>query len=313
MRFAVGLMRVVENLMQELITLPSLDSAYPLTETDITTFRKRGHVLLRSVVCQEELSAYHPSIVSAVNRLDEERQHMEQIVSGQMQGWKFVQNLWEHDPICRRFVLARRFAGVAAQLLGVPKLRLFRDQSYFKDPGGGNTAWHQDAYFMPLDTSQIITMWIALSYVTEAMSPMYFFDHSHERGYLGASSPGDGAMDSYEAVKKGQGYNLYTYGALQGGDATFHSGWTLHGSRANLGDRTREALVVVYYADGARVADQLLPLIPTGPDFQALRIRRENLAHCLPGCKLCDPAATSMNPVVYDSGTDSEPNKNSPL
>jgi hypothetical protein len=296
---------IMQNLQEnQAATLPTLASDYPLTEAQIAAYRERGHISLPGVAKQEEISSYRPVIADAVNRLDDERQDMEQIVAGKSQGWKFVQNLWEHDPACRRFVLARRFAKIAAQLLGVPRLRLFRDQSYFKEPGGGNTAWHQDAYFMPLDTDQIITMWIALSDVTEAMAPMYFFDHSHQRGYLGASGPADGAMDSYETVKKSQGYTLRSYGPMLAGDATFHSGWTLHGSRANHGDRTREALVVVYYADGARVADHPLPMIPSGPDFQAVRIRRENLAHCLPGCKLCDLAATTMTPVVYDSGSD---------
>jgi ectoine hydroxylase-related dioxygenase (phytanoyl-CoA dioxygenase family) len=281
---------------------PSLESDYDLTPQHYADFAANGHVLLRSLATPTEMAAYRPPIAAAVDRLDAERQKMEQIVAGGMQGWKFVQNLWEQDAASRKFVLAKRFAKAAAHLLGVSKLRLFRDQSYFKSPGGGNTAWHQDAYFMPLDTSKIITLWIALSDVTEAMSPMFFFDASHQRGYLGASSPGDLDMDSFEAVRRKMGYGLHTYGPMVGGDATFHSGWTLHGSRANNGDRTREALVIVYYADGAKVADQQMPLIPTGPDFQALRIRRENLAHCLPGCKLCDVAATHMNPVVYEAG-----------
>ena len=48
----------------------------------------------------------------------------------------------------------------------VEAVRLFRDQSYFKGPDGANTPWHQDAYFMPLDSEKILTMWIPLTDIT---------------------------------------------------------------------------------------------------------------------------------------------------
>lgn len=173
-------------------------SDYPLTLEQINNFQQDGHLLLRAVVSPTEIATYRPAIVGTVNRYDREQQAMEKTVSGQSQGWKFVENLCQLDPVAQRLILARRFGKIAADLLGVNTVRLFRDQSYFKAPGGGNTPWHQDGYFMPLDTTQVITMWIALSDVSPQMAPMTFVTGSHRQGYMGTSMPLDESMDEFE-------------------------------------------------------------------------------------------------------------------
>ena len=40
---------------------------------------------------------------------------------------------------------------------------------------------------------------------------------------------------------------------MRAGDATFHSGWTLHSAPGNRSDNMREVMTVIYLADGARV------------------------------------------------------------
>jgi ectoine hydroxylase-related dioxygenase (phytanoyl-CoA dioxygenase family) len=74
---------------------------------------------------------------------------------------------------------------------------------------------------------------------------------------------------------------------MKAGDATFHYGWTLHGAPANATDRPREAMTVIWYADGARV---------TEPDnFN----RRRDLERWMPGLKPGDLAASELNPLVF--------------
>lgn len=283
------------------VTTPplKLDSACILTPEQIRNFQRDGHLLLRGVITLAEIAAYRPAIVDAVIHHDREQQPMEKVVSGRSHVWKFVENLWRLDPIVQRFVLAQRFGKIAADLLGVDTVRLFRDQSYFKEPGGGNTPWHQDSYFLPLDTSQTLTLWIALSDVSPEMAPMTFVTGSHRRGYLGTSTPLDQAMDEFEHSLIEKGFELTNYGAMGAGDVSVHAGWTLHSSRMNTSDRTREALVIVYYADGARIR---MPPVPDNalPQEQfAAVIRQNNLSTSSPGLKPGDLAETDMNPIVY--------------
>lgn len=270
------------------LTYPDLSQDYALSNQQIVTFQEDGHILLRRVASQPEIASYRPLICQVVDRLDQESERLEQIANGHRNGWKFVHNLWERDRTVQRFVLARRFAKIAAELLGVPTVRLFRDESYFKVPGGMPTPWHQDCDFFPLDTDRVVSMWMALDDISQAMAPLTFATGSHHRGYLNTQS-----LDLAD-------FQLTNHGAMQAGDATFHAGWTLHSSEANRSDRTREALVVVYYADGARVA---LPeakqnyLQGCPKDL----IRQEHLRQCLPGLELGDRAATAKNPILYSA------------
>lgn len=281
------------------VNLPKLDSEYLLTSEQKENFQQDGHLFLPQVVSPEDIAMYRPALVEIVNQYDREQQAMEKQVQGHSQGWKFVENIWQLDRIARQFVLARRFGKIAADLLGVDTVRLFRDQSYFKEPGGGNTPWHQDSYFMPLDTTQVITMWIALSDVSREMAPMIFVSGSHRRGYMGTSMPLDGSMDDFERSINKLEFQLKNYGAMAAGDASFHSGWTLHSSRKNVSDRTREALVIVYYADGAKITMPPVPADALPQEQFAAVIRQRNLSGCLPGLKPGDIAQTKMNPIVY--------------
>lgn len=284
---------------QDIAQRPALDGEYALSSEQIEGFERDGHVLLRGVVAPAEMAAYRPLLVEAVDHHDLERQAMERSVSGHSQGWKFVENLWRLNPVARQFVLARRFGKIAADLLGVEAVRLFRDQSYFKASGGGNTPWHQDGYFMPLDTADSVTMWIALSDVSADMATMTFVSGSHRRGYLGTSMPLDASMDEFERSLVGSGMHLANYGAMAAGDASFHTGWTLHGTRQNTSPRMREALVVVFFADGARIAMPPVPADALPQERFAATIRQHNLDTCLPGLRPGDLAQTHMNPIVY--------------
>ena len=71
------------------------------------------------------------------------------------------------------------------------------------------------------------------------------------------------------------------------GDASFHSGWTLHSAEPNRSPTLREAMTMIYYADGTNVG----PL-----DHPARRFDRDVwLAGCEPG----QLAAGPLNPLLY--------------
>ena len=84
-----------------------------------------------------------------------------------------------------RFVLARRFAKIAAELMGVQGVRIYHDQALFKEPHGGPTPWHQDQYYWPLKTDKFVTMWMPLTDITAEMGPITFANGSQKLGYLG--------------------------------------------------------------------------------------------------------------------------------
>jgi ectoine hydroxylase-related dioxygenase (phytanoyl-CoA dioxygenase family) len=184
--------------------------------------------------------------------------------------------------------------------MGVDAVRLFRDQSYFKGPGGANTPWHQDAYFMPLDTDKILTMWIPLTDIDPELAPMSYVTGSHTAGYISPSNGDDASMDAFEHEMKTAGFEIFNYKTLSAGDVAVHSAWTMHSSRSNTSSQLREAIVVVFFADGARlVADPPLTREAPPQEFFARLIRKQNRETSLPGLKPGDLAAGEMTPLVF--------------
>lgn len=281
-------------------SLPELDASYRMGSEAIERFRRDGHIKLSAVLTREELDAYRAHLERVVFDSPEEHHAVEQRVAGTNKNWMFVNNLWTLDPVARRFVLGRRFGRIAADLLGVDAVRLFRDQSYFKAAGGANTPWHQDAYFMPLDTERIVTFWVPLTDVTPDMAPMSYVTGSHAAGYLGTSTGDDASMDRFEDDLRRRGFRFANYRSFEPGELAIHAGMTLHASRANTSSRLREAMVLVYFADGARVAAEPPQRQDLSPqEYFAALIRRQTRAASLPGMQPGALADGDMTPLVY--------------
>lgn len=269
-----------------LSSLPELSDTYIVTPEQVDYYRKNGHVLLRGVCSPEEIAAYRKVLVEAVNRYNTETRPLEE---RDTYGKAFLQimNLWENDEAARKFVLAKRFARIAADLMGVDGVRLYHDQALFKEAGGGHTPWHQDQYYWPLDTDHTITMWMPLVDVSAEMGTMTFASGSHQSGFLGHLEISDESEAHFQRFVQERGFTLTPSGAMEAGDATFHSGWTLHSAPGNATDRTREVMTIIYMADGVRI------LRPDNKNRQA------DLDRWLPGCKPGELAASRLNPLLY--------------
>ncbi|MGI8908540.1 MAG: phytanoyl-CoA dioxygenase family protein, partial [Candidatus Sumerlaeaceae bacterium] len=113
------------------VDLPRLDSKYGVSSTDSADYQKNGHILLRGVASPVELDVYHPVIGTATGRHNTEKRDLK---DRDTYGKAFLQvmNLWRHDEGVKQFTLARRFAQIAADLMGVNAVRLYHDQALYK-------------------------------------------------------------------------------------------------------------------------------------------------------------------------------------
>jgi ectoine hydroxylase-related dioxygenase (phytanoyl-CoA dioxygenase family) len=270
--------------------LPALEDAYALTTQQIAEYRENGHVCLPTVCSGEEVAAFQPIITSASQRFSTETRPLEERdVFGK--AFNLVGGLWNRDEEVARFTLAKRFARIASQLMGVDGVRLYHDVSINKEAGGGPTPWHQDAYYWPMDTPYCITMWMPLVDITHAMGGLNFASGSQHRGYLGEGISED-SQAFYDGVVAEQGFPVVSHaqqrGVLKAGDATFHNGWTLHSAPANNSDRARQVMTVVYFADSVR----------TFADMGNAH-REFDFKTFMPGVVPGELAASPLNPVLY--------------
>jgi ectoine hydroxylase-related dioxygenase (phytanoyl-CoA dioxygenase family) len=159
--------------------LPNLDNYKELPEENIIEFQQKGHTLVEQVLTAGEIATYRPVIVGAADRYNTERRKLDE---RDTYGKAFLQimNLWMVDADARKFVLAKRMAKIAADLMGVENVRLYHDQALFKEPGGGPTPWHQDQYYWPIDTNNTITMWMPLVDINVDMGMLTFASNSYK-------------------------------------------------------------------------------------------------------------------------------------
>lgn len=269
--------------------LPNLHEEYPLSMDQIKSYQDKGHIVLRQVASSGEIGFYEPIISNLVKELN---YHNKPLEERDTYGKAFIQisNLWRRSEAVRQFVLAKRFAKIAADLMGVDGVRIYHDQALFKEPGGGYTPWHQDQIYWPLDTDKTITMWMPLVDISEEVGSMTFASTSHTQGFISKLVISDESHRTLEEYVEGKGLERVNYGSMAAGDATFHAGWTLHRAPGNPTNIMREVMTVIYFADGTKVAQ---------PDSNA---RRSDLSAWLPGCQPSEIAASPLNPLVFSRG-----------
>ncbi|WP_262248050.1 phytanoyl-CoA dioxygenase family protein [Parapedobacter soli] len=235
-------------------TLPDLDRLYDISDDQVREFERNGHTQTLNLLSTDEVSAYRRIISAAADKFNEEKR---KIAERDTYGKAFLQimNLWRVDEAVKKFVLAKRFAHIAARLLGVSNVRLYHDQALFKEPGGGPTPWHQDQNYWPLDTDRTITMWMPLVDIPSAeMGMLTFASGSHHDGSVFDFVISDESEDAFEQYVRKQRFPLARPAALNAGDATWHNGFTIHNAPGNNSDRMREVMTIIYYADGTEIS-----------------------------------------------------------
>jgi len=276
------------------MTLPVLDDPHEVDPSAIEALRRDGHCCVRGLASADECAAFLPVITEGVDKWHPEPTPLDERNTG---GKAFLQAAAlrsVHKPT-RGFVDAPRFAQVAAELLGVDGVRLYHDQALYKEPGGGRTPWHQDQNYWPIDTDDMVTMWMPLVDVDPAVGSMSFVDGSHLDRDVGAGQISDESdqaiQESIEAGKR----SVFTHGALKAGDATFHKGWTIHSAGPNPTGTMRPVMTIIWFADGALIAE------PNSPEQEF------DLETWLDGGTPGSPAGGRRNPLLWPLGSDTSP------
>jgi ectoine hydroxylase-related dioxygenase (phytanoyl-CoA dioxygenase family) len=225
----------------------------------VRRFRDQGFVHVRSVL---ELAALAP-LAEAVDRAVAHRKRNDRRLVSEKSPYEqsFIQciSVWEDFADIRPLTFHPAVAGLAAELLGAQRVRLWHDQALYKEAGGRETEAHQDLAYWPIAEARTVTAWIPLQDVDEASGCMGYVPGSHLSAveYVDIfKTPGEGA----ELMAKRTLQPVFV--PARAGDVIFHDGRTVHMARPNPSERTRRAYTAIYFADGCtRSSDMWHPAV----------------------------------------------------
>lgn len=222
------------------------NSKLTVTEESVSFYSKNGFIKIENVVEQEFLNEVKKIIQSAVlirkgkdeRELKDKSQYEQSFLQCGYLCWDF--------PAVKEFVFAKRFAGIAKDLMKAKHIRLWHDQALFKEPGGRITDAHQDCSYWPINEPQFTaTMWLALTDVPVEKGCLYFYPQTNRtelKEYVDIfKNPHQ--PERLKDIKK-------VFVPLKAGDATFHSGLTFHGAGNNQTNEMRTAMTIIYIKDG---------------------------------------------------------------
>jgi ectoine hydroxylase-related dioxygenase (phytanoyl-CoA dioxygenase family) len=234
--------------------LPELDDIIEIPKKQIDEFRENGHTITRGLLSPEEIAAYHSVISNAALKYNTEKRKIEE---RDTYGKAFLQimNLWRDDENVKKLVLSKRLGKVAADLLGVKNVRIYHDQALFKEPGGGPTPWHQDQYYWPIDTHKTITMWMPLIDIHVDMGMLTFASGSHKKGSVLDYEISDKSDQEFDKYVSENNFEISRAKTMKAGDATWHTGFTIHNAPGNNSPLMREVFTIIYLADEAKITE----------------------------------------------------------
>ena len=225
---------------------PQLEAVHRAASTGrpiVEAYRRDGFVKVQGVFTADELAYYREHISSEVLRRNTNTAPID-ARDTYHKAFLQVTNLWRTSEAARRFVFERRLADLAAQLLGVERVRLYHDQALYKEPGGGITPWHADQFYWPLSSERTITAWVPLQATPLEMGPLAFAAGSHRLEFgrdLAISDESERslrkALESGRFREVNEPYEL--------GEVSFHSGWTFHHTGANASNQARAVMTVM--------------------------------------------------------------------
>lgn len=242
-----------------------------LTSDQWATFEKEGFLRLGKVLSDDELAALRTridDIMMGRADLDYERLMMQreggegQQQSGQTVGFKGptlnyrkIENL-EYDALFMAYITRPLFRHICDRIYGnVGPIACYRAMFMNKPAYNGTPIpYHQDRW-PSLSKDPRVSVWTALDPSTRANGCVKFFAGTHLRIFNPAHSSSTLTDDQ---VRQLEAEREPVYMELEAGEAVMMHNWAVHGSDANISDRSRRGFSVCFM-EGDTVSENNQP------------------------------------------------------
>ena len=219
---------------------------------EIETFNKNGFVIFDKFLLEENIEILK-------NRFDDLFDgKFENTIEPDEWNWKKnssdpratrqMCNVWKSDNLIRKIVCNETIGLIASKLMGWKGARLVQDNILWKPSGGKTLGYHQDASYVDWIVPQtMITCWMSLDQTSQKIGTLEFVTGSHKWELSPPSvnfhSPDDYRRELINFAKDNNKELNITYVEVPPGGASFHHGYTWHGSGINKTSLNRRAIV----------------------------------------------------------------------
>ena len=213
-----------------------------LTAKEIETYHDTGLLFPKQLLSSEEAAKCLAELES-----------YETETGGPVHGkWRYKSSLV--FPWFDRLMRQPKILDIVEDLLG-PDLMVWSTHLYPKEPGDGRfISWHQDSAHWGLDSSKILTVWIALTEASEANGCMRMLSGSHKNGIAVHRD----TWDPNNILTRGQTIEAEieerkaVWVRLKSGEGSLHHVDMWHASKANETEVRRVGLALRYITPEAR-------------------------------------------------------------
>ena len=219
---------------------------------EIETFNKNGFVIFDKFLLEENIEILK-------NRFDDLFDgKFENTIEPDEWNWKKnlsdpkatkqMCNVWKSDNLVKKIVCNETIGLIASKLMGWKGARLVQDNILWKPSGGKTLGYHQDASYVDWIVPQtMITCWMSLDQTSQKIGTLEFVTGSHKWELSPPSvnfhSPDDYRRELINLAKDNDKELNITYVEVPPGGASFHHGYTWHGSGINKTSLNRRAIV----------------------------------------------------------------------
>lgn len=263
-----------------------LSEPYALAEESIQNFRQEGFVKLSHVFDAEILDYYGEAITEITLANNKHAGVPMEDRATYAKAFIQVGNLWCRSETVKTFSFSERLARIASELLGVSGVRMWHDQSLYKEQSGGFTPWHADQQYWPMASEKCVTAWIPLQAVPSDMGPLAFGEKSHLVDFGRNLSISDDSEDMISQFVA-ESHLLESCEPFALGDVSFHYGWTLHRAGPNTSHQPRKVHTIIYMDHEMRLAE------PTNDN------QRLDWEAWTPSTAVGEIMDDELNPVLY--------------
>lgn len=216
----------------------------------VDAFERDGYVVIPDILDHDELDRYGALVTAAVRARNAGDDTPLAEKSRYQQSFIQCMNLWEDHPEVRPLTFHPRLGQAAAELLGVPAIRLWHDQALYKQAGGRSTDAHQDHPYWPIKETPSVTAWIPFEGSTLASGALGYLPGTHRIGMRKFVNIFFGEPDDILAHPEVEGIEPVFVEVPKGGVA-FHHGLTVHLAKPNTTDRDRAVHTIIYFPNGS--------------------------------------------------------------